>query len=284
MSDIDTLFIERRAEILAIIKAPEYAPGAALQNIIDLQTFVNNSASTLFLPKSKIKFYQQEINSLSKMINSANDINPKKKFSFKRTLQNPVITAISDAHVPPVESVAAIQTTESHFSNALSITNLTNRIIIPSGEKTDIIIENLSGCIVILSHMIPTSLFLKNITNSLVVSHFISGSLYVESVSNCHISGSVCQLRIHLTTKSYFHTKVSSNAIIEDSNQLNFCKYPFDVDSELPKIDDFNWLQKSESPNFSYTDYDYNWDLLNGLNVDIDACKIAKLLESFSIQ
>lgn len=244
-----------------------------LASIIELQSFLNNYTNTHLLPNSKLKFFQAQISELTAKCQSAS-AGQKKKFAFKNIPKPNSVPAT----IPRSLDLKPEPTAELFSSNALLLTDISNRIVRPQTNKTDLSIENLSNCIVILSDIKTTSLFLKNLKNSVIISKEIAGSLYVESLADCHLTSSSTQLRIHDTKNTYFHSSVSSNAIIEDSSSIKFCKFPFSYESVLPKVDDFNWLQKSPSPNFTYCKFDYDWNSLLALDEGLDEETVLKNL------
>lgn len=250
-----------------------------LQNIkeIMMQLQRKTSEATNYLSPYDVEKYMKELSVLQEQLLSLEPKRPKFAFKSSKTKKKAAVESLFSDESPSDDKSKSLALAQVYVSpNTYEISQSCNRVIIPATTKTDFTLDGIDGCIIILTHLVPTSLFLKNITNSIIVCHTISGSLYCELVSNTLISASCRQLRIHHTHRAHFYAQVESNAIIEDSNQVAFGPFPFLDGCAVPKVDDFNWLQRTQSPNWKYIDSTLDWPQCreHALNEQAGSCLV----------
>jgi tubulin-specific chaperone C len=222
------------------------------QRVVKLQQKLTDASN--YLPAYDVRSTTLQLKELHDRVVA---LEPKReKFSFSRKSK----TVMASKAAKPIVQKLDVDTLNASPLNAYILTNVSNKVIIPTTTQTDMTIEKIDGCVIILSNLTPTSLYLRNITNSVIICKQVSGSLYCDDITNSIITGSSVQLRIHQCQNVHLHVSVSSNAIIEDCTGMGFGIYPFGGDEvKLPKVDDFNWLQKTSSPNWRYVEYVPHW-------------------------
>ena len=134
--------------------------------------------------------------------------------------------------------------------------------------KNNILIENINKCDIYLLHDFKAC-YINNCQNCNIYLGCICGGTHITNCINSKIYLITHQLRIHQTTKSDFFVLINSNPIIEHSQENIFhplkIKYDeFDTNKKISGIDennnkwnqvqDFQWLKKDKSPNFSTDD------------------------------
>jgi len=120
---------------------------------------------------------------------------------------------------------------------------------------------------------VPSSLFLKNVEDSLIISLPVSTSVFVEDCTKCTFVVACQQLRVHGTQNCKFYLHVTSRGIIENCKQIYFAPYNLTITEKEQRkslemifdyakldfkrnnwqqIDDFDWLATgTPSPNWS---------------------------------
>lgn len=118
---------------------------------------------------------------------------------------------------------------------------------------------------------------MNNLKHCIVLSGPVGTSIFIENCENCKFLLACQQLRLHSSKRCDIYLHVTSRAIIEDSNCIQFAPYHLFYDqcendfhkagldlniNHWNTIDDFNWLATDKkSP---------NWDLLDEKNRIVD--------------
>ena len=223
----------------------------------ELQLILNSAIS--YLPNYDVKKNQDILNSVHLMITEKQlELIPKKKFAFGKK---------KNAVAAPKEAIAAPKKHVIQYTSDITINDKFDERIELTRDaifKKDILLRNLSNCQIFLQNCIGT-LHCTNCKNCTFNIGPISGSLFLEECDDSVFTVTCQQGRIHTTKNALFYIHVTSKAIIEDSQGLRFGKrkdvyegYQGDmVEAGLGEVnnwndvDDFNWLSKEQSPNWS---------------------------------
>ncbi|KAK2703881.1 hypothetical protein QYM36_017807 [Artemia franciscana] len=131
-------------------------------------------------------------------------------------------------------------------------------------KDEDVLIKDCKNATITINE-IPGTVHLINLSNSVIVASPLKTSIFIRDCKNCQFYLSCQQLRMHASTDCDVSLHVNSRAIIEDCSKIRFgplplkysetdkldvCGFKFDPESHK-KVDDFNWLSKGQSPNWS---------------------------------
>ncbi|KAJ3256109.1 hypothetical protein HK103_005678 [Boothiomyces macroporosus] len=136
-------------------------------------------------------------------------VSTRKKFSFKKKDSESKAAVAVESDKPVVETVV----------EAPMNIRMNEDIIIPE-SVTDLVLENLDHCSVIVQHTL-TSLHLKNVKNS-VVDVIVEGSSMIQNIEHSFIKISCWQLRCHDSDRVLLKTTCRSDPIIEDCKNMVF--------------------------------------------------------------
>eukprot|EP00116_Pleurobrachia_bachei_P006664 sb/3466926/ len=235
----------------------------------ELQTLLNESMT--FLTAHEIRRAQDGVTAVHDSIARAQQqCLPRKKFAFgggkkKKTTAPPPAPVVAPTPVAPVEGG---DNRFAKYSGDVVVTDKTSDTIHISREQTtgkDVLLKNLTSCTVHIPGVLGT-LHCTNCTDCTFIIGVISGSLFLERCSNSTFTVTCQQARIHTTHDATFHIHVTSKAIIEDCTGLRFGErkeggyegYLEDFKSSglgdsnnWSDVDDFNWLNKEQSPNWT---------------------------------
>jgi len=136
-------------------------------------------------------------------------------------------------------------------------------------ENDDYVLERLERCDVYVVGA-PRALRAHDLRRCNVYITAVSGSVHVENVVDCVVHVASRQLRVHAARRVEFYARTTSRPIIEDSRDVAFAPFAFDLpgctDRELKRhglfeetgmwreVDDFNWLKSTPSPNWRTLD------------------------------
>jgi len=101
-----------------------------------------------------------------------------------------------------------------------------------------------------------SALHARNLTQCVVLLPSIDGSALLENVSGCIMILGCHQFRMHSSTKVDIFLSVSSNPIIETCSQIRFSQYPNNFIIPNPEglapfsVQDFSHIRSTRSPNF----------------------------------
>ena len=230
-----------------------------------LQKFFSDS--TYFLTSHDVSKSQETLNQLQLAIQEKREeYMPKKKFAFRGKKKAAAVASTTTSNATKAKSAAkevTVSLNECNFSDQSS-----KELSKPREEinNKDVALARLDNCTVKLFGS-PSALIVDKLTKCTVLCGPVSGSVFVDNCVDCTFVVGCQQMRIHHTTSSHFYLHVTSRAIIEDCNQVQFAPYTLNYsglqgDFELSglnqksnnwdDIDDFNWLASDRhSPNWS---------------------------------
>ena len=232
---------------------------SAQTKVNSLQDLLNDALS--YLPAYDLRKSQDAVTTIHENIARVQQvILPKKKFAFGKKKNAAANTNITEKK----------ENTDNKFSKYTGdviYENKSNETLnIPKNEihKKDVLLKNLTNCTVNLKSTMGT-LHCTNCTNCTFFVGPISGSLFLESCNESVYHVTCQQARIHTTHSATFYIHVTSKAIVEDCKGLKFGirdqfyeGYEDDVaeaglgeTNNWNDVDDFNWLSKDPSPNWS---------------------------------
>ena len=139
------------------------------------------------------------------------------------------------------------------------------------------IIENLSGCTVVLPFAIKC-IYVKNINSCRIYVGCCSGACFVDKAIDSAVLIQSHQIRIHNSENTKFYLTAKSNPIIEHCTRMGFgpfisgdsqaLSYPqakeqareagLELEPEKNLFDrvlDFNWHKQDKSPNWDVVDF-----------------------------
>ena len=224
-----------------------------------------------FLPGyDKLQYSKNYDEELEKVNNLKNKLFPKKKFAFSKNNKK------QNENIKEKKEKSEVKETKKEITESsitdLVIKDLNNFTKKYTKEeilgKNNILIENINKCDIYLLHDFKAC-YINNCQNCNIYLGCICGGTHITNCINSKIYLITHQLRIHQTTKSDFFVLINSNPIIEHSQENIFhplkIKYgEFDTNKKISGVDesnnkwnqvqDFQWLKKDKSPNFSTDD------------------------------
>ena len=224
-----------------------------------------------FLPGyDKLQYSKNYDEELEKVNNLKNKLFPKKKFAFSKNNKK------QNENIREKKEKSEVKETKKEITES-SITDLVIKDLKDFTKKyskeeilgkNNILIENINKCDIYLLHDFKAC-YINNCQNCNIYLGCICGGTHITNCINSKIYLITHQLRIHQTTKSDFFVLINSNPIIEHSQENIFhplkIKYnEFDTNKKISGVDennnkwnqvqDFQWLKKDKSPNFSTDD------------------------------
>ena len=224
-----------------------------------------------FLPGyDKLQYSKNYDEELEKVNNLKNKLFPKKKFAFSKNNKK------QNENIKEKKEKSEVKETKKEITES-SITDLVIKDLNDFTKKytkeeilgkNNILIENIIKCDIYLLHDFKAC-YINNCQNCNIYLGCICGGTHITNCINSKIYLITHQLRIHQTTKSDFFVLINSNPIIEHSQENIFhplkIKYnEFDTNKKISGVDesnnkwnqvqDFQWLKKDKSPNFSTDD------------------------------
>ena len=224
-----------------------------------------------FLPGyDKLQYSKNYDEELEKVNGLKNKLFPKKKFAFSKNNKK------QNENIKEKKEKSEVKETKKEITESsitdLVIKDLNNFTKKYTKEeilgKNNILIENINKCDIYLLHDFKAC-YINNCQNCNIYLGCICGGTHITNCINSKIYLITHQLRIHQTTKSDFFVLINSNPIIEHSQENIFhplkIKYnEFDTNKKISGVDernnkwnqvqDFQWLKKDKSPNFSTDD------------------------------
>ncbi|XP_005989154.1 tubulin-specific chaperone C [Latimeria chalumnae] len=246
----------------------------------ELQKLVNDSM--MFLPSYDLRQAQEGLQKLQGILGEKREeLLPKKRFVFKsrkKEASAPKETK-SDDSMDAVALKGADR--KALMENISGFFNLDSQLLTKSRDEIDqkdVLLSNLSNCTVKLFGT-PSTLHIKDVTNSKVLCGPVSTSIFIDRCSGCVFAFPCQQLRTHNTMETKVYLHVTSRAIIEDCSNVQFAPFNWSYDgiekdfevagldstkNNWSDVDDFNWLAfNKQSPNWSILPEEErvsNWD------------------------
>jgi len=234
-----------------------YEASIAIQ---ELQNYLSNS--TLFLPDYNVKGYQGTITKLvTNLENTKTKLLPKKKFGFK--------AKTSSSSIPDIASLKPLKNTLTKTQNVdWTVENKVNEEVLLENDSVnnkDLTMSTLTNCLIIIKGH-AGSLQLSNLKKCLIVCGPVARSVFADNCEDCTFTFGCQQLRLHSSKNCGLYMHVTCRAIIEDC--VNISTAPFNYSYQNIDIDfmkaglnvnvnnwedvaDFNWLSTDKvSPNW----------------------------------
>ncbi|KAG0169328.1 hypothetical protein DFQ30_003736 [Apophysomyces sp. BC1015] len=243
---------------------------ATLQRINDLEKQLTKA--TNFIPsydERQLSLHGKQLKSLNEALNTTKiQLTPKPKFSFKSRKKKTESSTSTQTFTVGKADLAADVLDEA----TVSFRDMSDQVLIPSGsdmeKPVDVLLSNLTRCVVYLCDKINISaLHVRNVSNCVVVCGSIGGSVLMYGFTRSVLSVTCHQFRMHEAQNATILLRVSSRPIMEDSAEVQIGCLPSTAGEIFANLynemEDFNWLKKQASP---------NWSLLS----DIDADKLYK--------
>lgn len=233
------------------------------------------SVSTIFLHVYATRKCIESIELLETKLKELEEkLLPKKKFGFKskKTLkqqQNNIEKKLNDTVDGDTNKLISCVKTVFDFCGFVGKKN--EILTMNSDEilKKDIELSKLENCTIRL-YGNPSTLHITDIKNCKIFSGPVSTSVFVENCDDCIFVFPCQQLRVHSTHNSNFYIHVTSRAIIEDTDSVQFAPFNWkynDINKHFEisgldtcrnnwdTVDDFNWLATDvPSPNWKIMD------------------------------
>lgn len=269
-------FARERAAVEEILERGESAEQLeeAAVRLQGLQKLLNDSV--LFLASYDLKQGQEALARLQAALAARRqELQPKKRFAFKSRRKDAASATKVDSvpRAPMAESVLVSPpaSKEGVFdsSGVCGFSNLESQILEKKAEELcqrDILLTELSNCKIRLFGN-PNTLRLHKARDCTVLCGPVSTSVFLEDCSDCVLAVACQQLRVHTTKNTRIFLQVTSRAIVEDCNGIQFAPYTWSysgIDKDFEgsgldrsknnwnDVDDFNWLARNmPSPNWS---------------------------------
>ncbi|XP_033001355.1 tubulin-specific chaperone C [Lacerta agilis] len=250
------------------------AVSEAAQRLQELQRLLTDSVR--FLAPYEVRQAQAALGRLQDALAERRlQLQPKKRFAFKKGLRKEPASAQEAPPTPPVPSTREGQPSRAEeeeeeeeepgcgFSRAED-----QELELGPAEllQRDVALSQLSRCRVRLRGN-PNTLLVRDCRDCTVLCGPVSTSVRVDGCDGCVLALACQQLRTHQATQSSFYVQVTCRAMLEDCSGVRFAPYTWtyegiDADFETSgldrsrdnwsQVDDFNWLARNEpSPNWS---------------------------------
>eukprot|EP00045_Choanoeca_perplexa_P008110 m.74359 g.74359 ORF g.74359 m.74359 type:complete len:351 (+) comp14356_c0_seq4:132-1184(+) len=195
--------------------------------------------SAHFLPSFDVRHSQQTIKGLQDLVEETrlNKL-PKKKFAFKGKKSRQTESAATASASISTAAVGA-----STNSKQLSYHNLSDQtIVIDAAASTgaDVSLKDLTNCQIYIKGT-PDAFHISNLKSCKLCVGPVTRSLLIDGCDHSRLYIACQQLRIHNTKATQFYIHVTSRAIIEDCEQLQFAPYNWhyatlDQDYEVSRV------------------------------------------------
>ncbi|XP_006148623.1 LOW QUALITY PROTEIN: tubulin-specific chaperone C [Tupaia chinensis] len=261
--------------------------GGAAARLQGLQKLLNDSV--LFLAAYDLRQGQEALARLQAALGARRqELQPKKRFAFKTRRKDVASATQVDAApgAPAAEGILASARPlkeDGGFGSSwvCGFSKLESQVLEKKADELhqrDVLLTELSKCTIKL-YGNPNTLRLTKARSCRVLCGPVSTSVYLEDCSDCVLAVACQQLRVHTTRDTRIFLQVTSRAIVEDCNGIQFAPYTWtylglDKDFESSgldrsknnwnDVDDFNWLARDvASPNWSVLpeeERDIQWD------------------------
>ncbi|KAF6365469.1 tubulin folding cofactor C [Rhinolophus ferrumequinum] len=241
-----------------------------------LQKLLNDSV--LFLAAYELRQGQEAMARLqAALADRRQQLQPKKRFAFKTRRKDAASATKVDCAAPGAPAAEGIQASspplkgEGGFGSSwvCGFSNLKSQVLEKRAEELhqqDVLLTELSNCKIRL-YGNPNTLRLTKARSCTVLCGPVSTSVFLEDCSECVLAVVCQQLRVHTTRDTRIFLQVTSRAIVEDCNGIQFAPYTWSypgIDKDFEgsgldrnknnwnDVDDFNWLARGvASPNWS---------------------------------
>ncbi|GAA5798759.1 tubulin binding cofactor C-domain-containing protein [Helicostylum pulchrum] len=235
-----------------------------LQKINQLEK--NVTKATEFIPSYDERQCSLQLKELGEKLETAKaELTPKAKFSFKsrkkKATSAPVAAAvISNTPAPKEESEMLSDATVLLRDKVESVITLKDSERAQTTHTSvDVLLSNLKRCVIILEdeNVQISAIHIKNVDNCIIYCGSIEGSVLMYGLTSSVLIVDCHQLRMHDAHYVDMMLHVTSNPIIEDSDQIQVGRLDGSGSvNYFDQMEDFNWLKKQASPNWKIMDPD----------------------------
>ncbi|XP_007934432.1 tubulin-specific chaperone C [Orycteropus afer afer] len=270
-------FSRERAAVEELLEGGDSAERLeeAATRLQGLQKLLNDSV--LFLAAYDLRQGQEALARLqAALAERRQELQPKKRFAFKTRKKDAASASKVDAArgARLTEGIRASpqplkEERDFGASWVCGFSGLEFQVLEKRAEdlhQRDVLLTELNNCTVRL-YGNPNTLWLTKARNCTVLCGPVSASVFLEDCSDCVLVVACQQLRVHTTKDTRIFLQVTSRAIIEDCNGIQFAPYTWTypgIDKDFEgsgldrsknnwnDVDDFNWLARDmASPNWS---------------------------------
>ncbi|CAI5726761.1 unnamed protein product [Peronospora farinosa] len=279
------LFCEQKKQPLPCEPAKEVKLDTLLLEVSVIRDTAATAAS-LYLSPYDTRHTQLILSKLLELIDTTRTtFAPRKKFTFRARAAKSV--KVKEQNEPKQDDLS--ESTDSRGKQKLLSTtqkmmefdelvhaNKQNEVIIidsssftdANDKRRDLNFSHLTNCVVFVC--VETSAIRGDALKDCVFfTGAIFGSLWLEHCDGCEFIVACRQLRVHSSTATTFHLRISSHPIIEDCQLMQFGPYRLQFDglkAQLErlglqmdpglwaKVKDFKWHKAQQSPNWSICD------------------------------
>ncbi|EJU01304.1 hypothetical protein DACRYDRAFT_116494 [Dacryopinax primogenitus] len=265
-------FKERRSNIESLAESGKGTPGEYESQVTALRAEL--TASMDLLTGYNQRQLDTQLKALEQKVREAKaSAKPQGKFSFKRMkpVAKPVVASSSSSTSAPATSSLVPSTSSGHTIFSLSNSCITFASL-NSEPGADLLLSSLDHCLV---NLIPASADLppptpvlgsihaRALRHTVLLLPVIPGSVFLEGCTECLVVVGCHQLRIHASENTTVLLQVNSVPIIEHCRGISVGEYPAVLralvlqdsgttfDSKHAEMQDFNWLQGGQSPNWN---------------------------------
>jgi hypothetical protein len=248
-----------------------------LQCLNQLNDLTNICKSVLYkLPQHDQRLYNIETQQL---YDELSKVTIRSKFSFSNK------TKADQQHAqkrgPSEEENLNVDRSETYVQDQMDQAQLTVGNLIgmcyrdePSTAVTGLKMSNIERSIVVLSNDYSTAK-LDDITGSIIFIPSIKGPIYITNAIDTVFIVISHQFRIH-TSKNLNIYVSCKRPVIEKCSGLRFAQFPTELSAifstenlvQWKNVDDFNWIRKTKSINWSVLDRSFtkiDWSILNSI-------------------
>ncbi|CEI95234.1 hypothetical protein RMCBS344292_09426 [Rhizopus microsporus] len=237
-----------------------------------------------YIPSYDERQFSLQLKSLGDRLEKTKaELTPKAKFSFKsRKKKSSVLKATSTEKEPETDNK------EDLLSDATVLLKDESNTILRLDQKTiekksiDVLLSNLKNCIVILEdpNITISTVHIKDVQDCVILCGKIDGSVLIYDIKHSLLVVGCHQLRIHDANEVDILMHVTSRPIIEDSTGVTSGKYTIQTDdiNYFDQIEDFNWLKKWASPNWTVMSNDRERELNQALKTNMMLTDLPHLL------
>ncbi|KAJ2219579.1 hypothetical protein IW143_002624 [Coemansia sp. RSA 520] len=222
----------------------------------------------IYLPAYDQKQLTKELDGLRALVQKSNPASSRNTgFRFKTATARPSVAKQTVEEIVPVTEPVTNPTDHGSASTpSIMFSKIANQWIVATSndnDATDCELRDISHCVVDLravSHHIR-ALNCHRMKDSIVICHPFAGSATIRDAQNSIVILGVQQLRFEGCKDVDVYTHCTSHPVIERSTSMRFSPYPafvHSIEKSQPslhdKIEDFNWLRRQHSPNWTLID------------------------------
>ncbi|KAG2209486.1 hypothetical protein INT47_008330 [Mucor saturninus] len=233
-----------------------------LQKINTLEK--NVTKATEYIPSYDERQCSLQLKELvEKLETTKAELTPKAKFSFKSRKNKTVVAPVT----PSVQLALPKEESEILSDATVLLRDKDNCVLTlkdserkqQSQTSVDILLSNIHHCVVILEqdNVQISAIHIKNVHHCIIYCGSIEGSVLMYGLTDSVLVVGCHQFRMHDAHHVDIMLHVTSRPIIEDSNNIQVGRFHCNDDvNYYDQLEDFNWLKKQASPNWTLMDQD----------------------------